>query len=95
MEANFTRTANEERMREAAASGALEDFAQPGGQGTNAGFFSRVERMAERVGRNANNYVGAQAGNPMNNFDFGNMSANWNNQFNNWMNAGMLFDSMF
>jgi len=83
---------NEERMREAAASGALETFAQPGG--AQSGFLGRVERMADRVGRNAPNFVGAT---PMNNadFDFANMSANWNNQFNNWMNAGMLFDSMF
>jgi len=86
---------NEERMREAAASGALEEFAQPGGVRSNAGFFNRVERMADRVGRNAASYVGANAANPMANFDMTQMSANWNNQFNNWMNAGMLFDSMF
>ncbi|MCL2188355.1 MAG: hypothetical protein FWC16_07590 [Defluviitaleaceae bacterium] len=86
---------DEERMRNAAASGDLENFAAPGGARTNAGMFNRMERMADRVGRNASNYVGVQQGNPMNNFDMTNMSANWNNQFNSWMNAGMLFDSMF
>jgi hypothetical protein len=84
-----------DRMREAAQNGDLERFAQPGGVRSNSGFLNRMERMADRVGRNATNYVGVRDLDPMNGFDFGNMSANWNNQFNNWMNAGMLFDSMF
>ena len=86
---------DEDRMREAAESGDLENFLAPGGARTNAGLFNRMERMADRVGRNAANYVGNAQRNPMMDFDMTGMSANWNNQFNNWMNAGMLFDSTF
>jgi len=86
---------DEERMREAAASGDLENFMLPGGNRSNTGFFNRLERMADRVGRNAANFVGVQH-DPMSTMAGPqNWSNHMNNQFNDWMNTGMLFDSMF
>ncbi|MCL2851492.1 MAG: hypothetical protein FWE20_00440 [Defluviitaleaceae bacterium] len=79
---------DQDRMRSAAESGALERFVADGGRGGNFGFVNRLARTVDNAIRNP----AGQINNPQNNNQFNNRHMR---QMNQLMNTGMLFNSWF
>jgi len=78
---------DENRMRTAAESGALERFVGDGGPGGNFGFVNRLSRTVDNAIRNPANMMNNQANNRQ--------STHRIQQMNRLMNTGMLFSTWF